>query len=148
MPIYEYKAYASGGATKTGVVDADTPREARQRLRRDNILVSELREVRTGTRKGSSAPVKGVSKPRRHSQWLAKLKKLRESQSGPAGRDLELVAGITRQMGTMLGAGIPMAEMLSAVIDQADTRAQETMFRTIRERITQGVSFGDALAEY
>ncbi len=148
MPIYEYKAYASGGATKTGVVDADTPREARQRLRRDNILVSELRELRSGTRKGSGVLVQGTTKQRRRTVWLDKLKKLRESQSGPSGRDLELVAGVTRQMGTMLGAGIPMAEMLSAVIDQADTRAQETMFRTIRERITQGVSFGDALAEY
>ena len=68
--------------------------------------------------------------------------------SGPTGRDLEVVAAVTRQMGTMLGAGIPMAEMLSAVIDQAETRRLETIFRSVRERITQGVSFGDALAEY
>ncbi len=148
MPIYEYKAYGSGGANKTGVVDADTPREARQRLRRDNILVSELREVRSGKRKGSAASVQGTNAPYRRTVWLARLQKLRESSGGPGGRELELVAAVTRQMGTMLGAGIPMAEMLSAVIDQADTRAQETMFRTIRERITQGVSFGDALAEY
>ncbi|MSR63243.1 MAG: type II secretion system protein GspF [Planctomycetes bacterium] len=148
MPIYEYKAYASGGATKTGVVDADTPREARQRLRRDNILVSELRELRSGTRKQSHGLAHGTTAPRRTTVLLDKLKKLRESPSGPSGRDLELVAAVTRQMGTMLGAGIPMAEMLSAVIDQSENRAQETMFRTIRERITQGVSFGDALAEY
>ena len=148
MPIYEYKAYASGGTAKTGVVDADTPREARQRLRRDNILVSELRELRSGKRKGPATPAQGTRAPRWRTLWLARLQKLRESPGGPGGRDLELVAAVTRQMGTMLGAGIPMAEMLSAVIDQADTRAQETMFRTIRERITQGVSFGDALAEY
>ena len=148
MPIYEYKAYSSGGATKTGVVDADTPREARQRLRRDNILVSELREVRTGARRAAGAPVQGSSKPRRSTEWLDKLQKLRQSPSGPSGRNLEFVSTVTRKMGTMLGAGIPMAEMLSAVIDQAETRQQETMFRTIRERITQGTSFGDALAEY
>jgi general secretion pathway protein F len=148
MPIYEYKAYAQGGTIKTGVVDADTPREARQRLRRDNILVSELREVRTGTRKGPSASAPAGHKPSRASELLRNLKKLRDTRAGPSASDLEFVAAVTRQMGTMLGAGIPMAEMLSAVIDQADTRAQETMFRTIRERITQGVSFGDALAEY
>jgi general secretion pathway protein F len=79
---------------------------------------------------------------------MGSIRKLRESSGGPGGRELVIVAAVTRQMGTMLGAGIPMAEMLSAVLDQADTRAQETMFRTIRERITQGVSFGDALAEY
>jgi general secretion pathway protein F len=148
MPIYEYKAYGNGGATKTGVVDADTPREARNRLRRDNILVSELREVRTGKRKTAQEPMKGATAPGKRAAFFSKLKKLREAGGGPGGRDLELVAAVTRQMGTMLGAGIPMAEMLSAVIDQSETRAQETMFRTVRERITQGVSFGDALAEY
>jgi len=146
MPIYEYKAYASGGAAKTGVIDADTPREARQRLRRDNILVSDLRELRAGKRRNVAPENAGA--PRKRSSLLDRLRVLRESPAGPTGRDLEVVAAVTRQMGTMLGAGIPMAEMLSAVIDQADTRAQETMFRTIRERITQGVSFGDALAEY
>jgi general secretion pathway protein F len=150
MPIYEYKAYARGGATKTGVIDADTPREARNRLRRDNILVSELRELRSGKRKSPRvvATAPGTSAPRKRRDWMGSIRKLRESSGGPGGRELEIVAAVTRQMGTMLGAGIPMAEMLSAVIDQADTRAQETMFRTIRERITQGVSFGDALAEY
>ena len=42
MPIYEYKAYVAGGGTQGGVIDADTPREARQRLRRDNILVNSV----------------------------------------------------------------------------------------------------------
>jgi|RhiMethySRZTD1v2_1073278.scaffolds.fasta_scaffold07474_12 general secretion pathway protein F len=144
MPIYEYKAYGSGGASKTGVIDADTPREARQRLRRDNVLVSELRELRGGKR---AATISAAS-PRRRTRWLEQMRRLRESRGGPSGRDLEVVAAITRQMGTMLGAGIPMAEMLSAVIDQADTRRLETMFRSVRERITQGVSFGDALADY
>ena len=56
MPIFEYKAYAEGGASRTGVIDADTPRDARQRLRRDKLLVSELREVKKrGVRKGPQA---------------------------------------------------------------------------------------------
>ena len=33
MPIYEYKAYTSGGATQSGVIDADTERDARERDR-------------------------------------------------------------------------------------------------------------------
>src|SRR5262245_56530882 len=119
MPIYEYKAYASGGTTKTGVIDADTPREARHRLRRDNILVSELRELRYSGKKGA-APAAGTSAPKKRTLFLEKLRSLRETKTGPSGRELEMVAAVTRQMGTMLGAGIPMAEMLSAVIDQAD----------------------------
>ncbi len=142
MPIYEYKAYAHGGATRTGVIDADTPREARNRLRRDNVLVSEIRELRSRGRRPTTAAT------RKRPRLLERLQSLRESPTGPSGRDLELVAAVTRQMGTMLGAGIPMAEMLSAIIEQADSRRLETIFRSVRERITQGVSFGDALSEY
>jgi general secretion pathway protein F len=148
MPIYEYKAYGSGGATRTGVIDADTPREARNRLRRDNVLVSELKELRAGGKRGAAGPASGTTQHSNTRKLFDKLQQMRESSSGPAGRDLELVAAVTRQMGTMLGAGIPMAEMLSAIIDQADSRRMETIFRSVRERVTQGVSFGDALAEY
>ena len=140
MPIYEYKAYAQGGAVKTGVIDADTPREARQRLRRDNILVKELRQ------KGAARRKVGQAKPR--STFLENLQKLRSRSSGPKGRDLETVAAITRQLGTLLGAGIPLAEALNAIIEQAETRRIETKFRQIRERITQGTPLGDALAEH
>lgn len=142
MPIFEYKAYASGGKTKTGVIDADTPRAARQKLRKDNVLVSELTELR---RKGKS---RKIGAPIRKS-LVQRIKQARNAQtSGPSGRDLETVAAITRQMGTLLGAGIPMAESLKAIIDQAETRRIEQLFREIRERITQGANFGDALADY
>ncbi len=148
MPIFEYKAYADGGATRTGVIDADTPREARQRLRRDNLLVSDLREIKKrGVRKG--AP-KAASKPgqKQASAFSKLLEKRRASSSGPKGRDLEVVAAITRQLATLLGAGIPLAEGLRAIIEQAETRRIETLFRELRERITQGTSLGDALAEH
>ena len=48
MPIYEYKAFAAGGATTTGIVDADTERDARAKLRKDNLLVTKLTETRGG----------------------------------------------------------------------------------------------------
>jgi general secretion pathway protein F len=142
VPIFEYRAFASGGAARTGVIDADTPREARARLRRDNLLVSDLVELRDGARRGG----RSVRTP--SARLLERLQHLRSGHSGPGGRDLEVVAAITRQMGTLLGAGIPLAEALRAIIEQAETRRIETMFRTLRERITQGASLGDALAEH
>jgi len=140
MPIYEYKAFASGGATTTGVIDADTPRAARDKLRKEKVLVTELRQIRGGRAAGLAGG------------WKAKvrvnLQKLRSEPKGPSGRDLELVAGITRQLGTLLGAGIPLTEALRALVEQADSRRLETMFREIRENITTGLSLGDALARH
>ncbi|MFT7540336.1 MAG: general secretion pathway protein F [Gammaproteobacteria bacterium] len=110
------------------------------------MLVSELRESGSKSRrskqaKRSRAAGKGPSISER-------LQNMRTTPSGPKGKDLEIVSAITRQMGTLLGAGIPMAEALDAIIDQAESRRIETIFREIRERITSGVSLGDALADY
>jgi general secretion pathway protein F len=140
MPIYEYKAYVQGGALRTGIIDADTPREARQRLRRENILVKELKTKGKLRKVRGAAPVKAT--------FTERLQNLRSRPSGPRGRDLETVAAITRQLGTLLGAGIPLAEALNAIVEQAETRRIETKFREIRERITQGTPLGDALAEH
>jgi general secretion pathway protein F len=146
VPIYEYKAYGSGGGVKVGVVDADTPREARSRLRRENLLVSELAELKGGSRQRVAGPNGAKAKPK--VAWLAQLKKLRATPQGPSGKDADIVTAVTRQLGTLLGAGIPLAEALRAVIEQAESRRYETLFREIRERITQGASLGDALAEH
>ena len=145
MPIYQYKAYAPGGATKTGVIDADTPRAARTALRREHLLVSELHESGSKARKKKAAKKGRAGKGPSISE---RLQSLRTAPTGPKGKDLEIVAAITRQMGTLLGAGIPMAEALDAIIDQAESRRIETIFREVRERITQGVSFGEALSDY
>lgn len=147
MPIYEYKAYAQGGSTKSGVIDADTPREARQRLRKENILVSTIREVRGGGKR-KAVPVGESAKSSKIRDFFGNLRNQRQASATPTGRNMEIVAGITRQMGTLLGAGIPLAETLRAIIDQAESRRIETMFRRIRERITQGTSLGDALSEH
>lgn len=143
MPIYEYKAYAAGGATTTGVIDADTPRAARDKLRNDKILVTDLKQIRGRNPKSSAAKSGGAV-----SAFREKLNSMRTAPTGPQGRDVEILSAFTRQLGTLLAAGIPLAEALRAMIDQADTRRLETMFREIREDITTGVSLGDAFAKH
>ena len=138
MPIFEYKAYAPGGAIRTGVVDADTAREARARLRREDILVSEIAEMRGG-RRGAGMKSKGI---------VERLKRMRQESATPSGANVEIVAAATRQLGTLLGAGIPLTETLKAIIEQTEDKGAERMFREIRERVTQGTSLADALAEH
>jgi len=144
MPIYEYKAFASGGAVQSGVIDADTPREARTKLRRINLLVSDLRERGGGGRvtAGSKKSLPGIG------NLFARLRQQRRQSSTPSMRNLEILTATTRQMGTLLSSGIPLAETLKAMIEQAEERSTETMFREIRERINSGSSLADALAEH
>jgi len=140
MPIFEYKAYAPGGVVQNGVIDADTSREARVRLRKENLLVSEISEKRSGR----SLQRRDTSK----AGVFEKMRRRRAASATPSMRNLEILTGVTRQMGTLLSSGIPLAETLRAMIEQAEQRSTETMFREIRERINQGASLADALAEH
>ena len=140
MPIFEYKAYGSGGAVKTGVIDADTTRDARHRLRRDNLLVSEIHETKGGRRvREGKGPLRGV---------LDKIRRARSAQTTTSMRNLEILTGVTRQMGTLLHSGIPLTETLKAMVEQAPNRSTETMFREIRESVNQGASLADALSNH
>lgn len=144
MPIYQYKAYVSGGGVTTGVIDADTPRDARARLRRDNVLVSEIHELRGGKKtKVASGGEKRASGP----SLAERIKALRKSASKPTNANLEIVSAATRQLGTLLSAGIPLIEALRALIEQTEHRQAETMFRQLRERVSGGSSLADAMAE-
>ena len=140
MPIFQYKAIAAGGEVRTGVVDADTARDARAKLRKDNLLVSDIREASGRRGKFKSGPQK--------EGLLSRLRNSRSQRTSSSSRDLDLVTGVTRQLGTMLGSGIPMTEALRAMIEQAEDRRSETMFREIRERVNQGAGFADALADH
>ncbi len=144
MPIFQYKAYVSGGGTTTGIIDADTARDARAKLRRENVLVSEINEVRGGQRTQASSG-SGKSKG---PNLLARINAIRAASTGPSSANLEIVAAATRQLGTLLGAGIPLIEALKALIEQTEHRKAQTMFREIRERVSQGASLADALAEH
>ncbi len=143
MPIFEYKAYASGGRVQAGVIDADTTREARNRLRRENLLVSEIHELRGGRRTKGKPGQKG-----KKFSVIERMRRQRQARATPSMRDLEILTSVTRQMGTLLSSGIPLAETLKAIIEQAERRDIETMFREIRERINSGGSLADALSEH
>ncbi|MCA9003139.1 MAG: type II secretion system F family protein, partial [Planctomycetes bacterium] len=144
MPIYEYKAYAPGGATKSGIVDADTERDARNKLRRDRLLVHTISVAR-----GRGAKRKKMDKSSRKSEgMLTRALDARAARQGPTAKEDEIICGITRQLATLLGSGIPLTESLSAIVDQAEKRNVETMFRQVREDIQTGVNLADALARH
>lgn len=147
MPIYEYKAFAPGGGTKSGIVDASSERDARAKLRRESLLVSKITETRGGKRvKRAKGPKdsKGAAQAGR----LSRVMEARAAAQGPGPRQLDIVTGMTRQLATLLGSGIALNEALTALVDQAEQRRTETLMREIREDIQQGANLADALAKH
>ena len=55
---------------------------------------------------------------------------------------------VTRQMATLIESGIPLRESIGAMIDQVEDKALQTTFRDLREKITSGKSFAEALSDH
>jgi len=129
MPIFEYKAIDSDNRVKKGIIDADTPRDARLQLKKDALFVTDIKESRG--KKKSVVAIKGVT-----------------GVAAPNKARLEQVAAVTRQMASLLQAGIPLAEALRMIIEQAPDKKIESVYRDIREKVTQGMPLGDAVLQH
>jgi general secretion pathway protein F len=127
MPIFEYKAYDRSGAQRGGIIDADSPRDARTKLRADGVHVVDIRAL---AEKGKES---GDGKTRR-----IRLRSV----------DPNELCMATRQLGTLLKAGITVADALKALIDQVESRDFERVFRDVREKVTQGETLGEALSHH
>lgn len=126
MPVYSYKALREDGGAETGLVDADSPKDARLKLRERRLHVMEL----------EAAPGTGPAGARGGRRALFRR------------RRSEDVALITRQMATLLGSGIPMIGTITAVIEQTEARDLKAALMDVRERVSQGGSLSEALAAH
>ncbi|HWP35386.1 MAG TPA: hypothetical protein VNM66_07310, partial [Thermodesulfobacteriota bacterium] len=54
MPVFEYRGFTATGRAARGIVDAETAKAARLKLRREGIYPTEVREEGAG---GLAAPV-------------------------------------------------------------------------------------------
>ena len=122
MPVFTYKALKEDGSADAGVIDADTPKEARLKLRGRKLHVTDLESVEE-----KEARQQGIRAP------IFRRKRVHE------------IGIITRQIATLLNAGIPIMGALSAIIEQTDAEDLKATMMDIRERVATGGTFSDAL---
>jgi general secretion pathway protein F len=124
LPIFEYEALNGSGKAIRGIIDAESARTARTKLKNQGVYPTEIRE--------ESAAL---------------------TQRGPALRLFGRVrakdlAQVFRQMATLMEAGIPLVSSLSALIDQSGHPYLRTTLTQIRERVREGSSLADALTAH
>ena len=128
MPVYSYKGVTNAGRATRGFVDADSDRSARQKLRREGVYLTELAES------AGSLPTPAEERSRRFSfSFLRSI----------PGSDLALA---TRQLATLLGAGIPLVESLGALTEQVEHARLKSVIGQVRDRVNEGATLADALA--
>jgi general secretion pathway protein F len=126
MAVYEYKALDISGKNVSGMIDADTVKEARQKLRMLNLYTTEVSEAEEKVALTSEVKVHRI---------LRRVKR----------KD---VAATTRQLATLLRSGMPLVQSLSAIIEQLAGHPLQKAMLEVREKVNSGSSFADALEEH
>ncbi len=133
MPVFEYKGFSDAGKAVTGVRDAESQKALRALLRKDGIFLTDV----TAERKGAGAEsVAGTARDLRLKQLFV-------------GRiSTDDIAILTRQLSTLLAAGIPLVEALNALIDQTEHARLKTIVTQVKDRVNEGAGLADALGEH
>ena len=127
MPVYAYKGVTASGKKTRGNLDAESPRSARARLRRDGIFLTELAE-------GHESAVQSVG----GKSFEFSLPSLQRVSS----LDLALA---TRQLATLVGAGIPLVGALRALSEQVENQKLKNVLGQVRDRVNEGAALADAM---
>ncbi|MFH1037075.1 MAG: type II secretion system inner membrane protein GspF [PVC group bacterium] len=123
MAVFDYKALNTHGEQVSGIIDADSPADARAKLRRQGVFPTEVSE--------SDAKV-----DLRSDQALTRL--LHRVKAGD-------VAIFTRQTATLLSSGLQLVQSLNALIDQLEKSPLKRVIIKVRDDVNAGMTFGDAL---
>lgn len=128
MPVYEYIALDVGGHRRKGIIDAGSVVAARQKLRETDIFPVELSEA--SEQKREEAAVRGGT------VRLFRRVGLKE------------LALMTRQLATLIGAGLPLVPSLSAIVNQIRNPLLKTTLAQIREEVNEGNSLTQSMSHF
>lgn len=126
MPVYEYKAFDAAGKTVTGIIDAGTPKEARAKLKSQNMFVTKVVEAGEGVSLTAEVRVSRLV-------WRVRRQD---------------VVIMTRQLATLLKSGMPLVQALSAISEQLEGYPMQRIVYGVRERVNAGQPLADALEQH
>jgi general secretion pathway protein F len=132
MPIYEYKALTSSGKNSKGLLDADSPRDLKERLKRQGIFLTEYVET---NRSGAKRKVGGEKTGSRDVSFSGAFKRI----------SILEIAELTRQLATLSRAGIPLVESLAAVTEEHENPKLKRVMSQVKRDVSEGATLANAL---
>ncbi|HYH98585.1 type II secretion system inner membrane protein GspF [Hyalangium sp.] len=138
MPVFEYRGLNTAGKTVKGLLEADSPKTLRAQLRKDGIFLTDV----LGQAEGSRAAVRRGA----GADVAARDINLRRLAGGRINTDD--VAITTRQLATLLGAGVTLVESLTALVDQVEKERLKRVLSDVKQRVNEGSSLADALGQH
>lgn len=130
MAIFEYTAINSGGKNIKGNIDAESDKMARIKLKEKGLYVTKMKlkgKVAKADAQGKKTPVASGQSVR------VKLKDL---------------AGMTRQLSTLVKAHVPLVEALTAIQEQAEDEKFKEVIGRVKTRVNEGSSLAKAMEDH
>lgn len=126
MPHYQYTAFSNKGQKVTGVIEAISPQAATQKLKAQNLYVKEIRSDST-------------KRDRELFPFLSNiLYRIKRKEAGI----------FARQLGTLLGAGIPLNEALTDIGDQTENPHLRKIIQEMKQQVVEGKSLSETMKQH
>ncbi|HUM09329.1 MAG TPA: type II secretion system inner membrane protein GspF [Myxococcaceae bacterium] len=143
MPVFEYRGLTPAGKQVKGLLEADSSRSLRQQLKRSGVFLTDVlaeREATAPRRANGAAAVQPKQSLGSRDVQLGKLLRGRVNSDD--------VAIFTRQLSTLLHAGVTLIEALAALVDQTEKERLKRITSDVRTRVNEGSSLADALGQH
>jgi general secretion pathway protein F len=128
MPVYEYRALDKNGKRVKGIIDADSALTARNKLRSSDIYPVDLKETSSRPKVQASGQISLASM----------LRSVKQSQ----------LSTMTRQLATLMGAGISLVASLELLITQESNPVLKKTLAQIKESVNEGNSLAYSLSQH
>ena len=125
MPVYKYKGMNDAGKAVNGIRNADNPRALRSLLRKENIFLTDVEQQKDRTGSGQ-----GNLSTRRRKVTAIELSVL------------------TRQLSTLLAAGVTLVESLTAMVDQVDNEYLKLVLSQVKQRVNEGGTLAESMGQH
>ncbi len=124
MAAFQYSALTSKGSSQKGIIEADSSKQARQLLREQGLTVLTIQLTQQ------------------------KMGQLKIRAFGKPAVSVKELALMTRQLATLLAAGLPLEEVLLAVGEQTEKTRTKGLILAVRSKVLEGHSLASALRDY
>jgi len=128
MAVYEFRGLHIGsGKAAKGYRDADNPKALRVLLRREGIILTSATEESERKKRA-----------KKEVDLLAIFRRVSTSD----------IAVMTRQLATLVRAGVPLVDSLTALTEQVEKEALVRILTEVRESVNEGTSFAKSLSAH
>ncbi len=141
MPVFEYRGLTAAGKQVKGLLEADSAETLRAAAEAPGVFLTDvLAERESGPvrrQNGNAVATRSRSRAGQPRSSAGKLVRGRVSSDD--------VAIFTRQLATLLHAGVTLVEALTALVDQVEKERLKRMLSDVKTRVNEGSSLADAL---